>query len=225
MQLNFATREFRLAIRNERELAAYVGLVTVVCVSLALAVDVTTQLAFFVDWTTCLRSWAVTTCLALALALPISRAFAKAHLELYRAKQRADALSLADPLTGLLNRRALMAAAAQAAPDPLALAMFDLDRFKGINDNFGHVAGDAVICSVGRMMAAELGPFGCVARIGGEEFALLSSGVSPEALAAHLIAFCDRVRSTPVLVDGLALRVTVSAGVAVRARGGDFDDL
>ena len=41
------------------------------------------------------------------------------------------------------------------------------------------------------MMAAELGPFGCVARVGGEEFALLSSGVSLEALASQLIAFCE----------------------------------
>ncbi|MGD0641497.1 MAG: GGDEF domain-containing protein [Roseiarcus sp.] len=225
MRMNFVARAFRPPIRSERELVGYVAMVTALCVVLALAVDVTNQLVFFVDWTTCLRSWTITTVLVVALAAPISRAIGKAHLELYRAKMHADALSLTDPLTGLPNRRALIEAAATAAPSLLALVMFDIDRFKGINDAYGHVAGDAVLRSVGQMMAAELGPFGCVARVGGEEFALLSSGVAPEALATHLIAFCDRVRSAPVLINGLALRVTISAGVALREHGGDFDEL
>jgi diguanylate cyclase (GGDEF)-like protein len=216
---------FRASIHNERELVGYVATVTALCVALALAVDVTNHLVFFVDWTTCLRSWGITAFLALALAAPISRAIGKAHLELFRAKLRADALSLTDPLTGLPNRRAMMEAAAVAAPDLLALVIFDIDRFKGVNDAYGHVAGDAVLRSVGQMMAAELGPFGCVARVGGEEFALLSSGVSLEALATDLIAFCDRVRSTPVLINGLAIRVTISAGVALREHGESLDEL
>jgi diguanylate cyclase (GGDEF)-like protein len=225
MRFNFVARVFRASIRDERELVGYVATVTALCVALALAVDVTNQLTFFVDGTTCLRSWAITTAVVLALAAPIARAIGKAHLELYRAKQHADALSLTDPLTGLPNRRALMEAAVTAAPDLLALVIFDVDRFKGVNDAYGHVAGDAVLRSVGQMMAAELGPFGCVARVGGEEFALLCSGVSLEALAADLIAFCNRVRSTPVLINGLAIRVTISAGVALREHGESFEDL
>ncbi|MFZ1965468.1 MAG: GGDEF domain-containing protein [Roseiarcus sp.] len=225
MRFNFVARVFRASIRSERELVGYVATVTALCVVSALVVDVTKNLAFFVDWMTCLRSWSLTALLALALAAPISRAIGKAHLELYRAKLRADALSLTDPLTGLPNRRALMEAAAAAAPDLLALVIFDIDRFKGVNDAYGHMAGDAVLRSLGQMMAAELGPFGCVARVGGEEFALLSSGVSPAALATHLIAFCDRVRSTPVLVNGLAIRVTISAGVALHDQGGSFEEL
>jgi diguanylate cyclase (GGDEF)-like protein len=225
MQLNFMAPVFRPSIRNERELVGYVALVTAVCVTIALAADVTNHLVFFVDWATCLRSWAITVFLALALAAPISRTIGKAHLELYRAKLQADALSLTDPLTGLPNRRALLEAAAVAKPDLLALVIFDIDRFKRVNDTYGHVAGDAVIRSIGQMMAAELGPFGCVARVGGEEFALLSSGVSPAALATHLIAFCDRVRSTPVLVNGLSVRVTISAGVALHEQGGSFEEL
>jgi diguanylate cyclase (GGDEF)-like protein len=225
MRFNFVARVLRASIHNERELFGYVATVTALCVALALAVDVTSQLAFFVDWATCLRSWAITTVVVLALATPIARAIGKAHLELYRAKLRADALSLTDPLTGLPNRRALMEAAAAAAPDLLALVIFDIDRFKRVNDAHGHLAGDAVLRSLGQMMAAELGPFGCVARVGGEEFALLSSGVSPAALATHLIAFCDRVRSTPVLVNGLSVRVTISAGVALHDQGGSFEEL
>ncbi len=225
MRWNFVARAFRPSIRNERELAVFIVLITALCVTMALAVDVTNQLVFFVDWITCLRSWSITAFLALSLAAPISRAIGKAHLELYRAKLRADSLSLTDPLTGLPNRRALMEAAAVAKPDLLALVIFDIDRFKRVNDTYGHVAGDAVIRSIGQMMAAELGPFGCVARVGGEEYALLSSGVSLESLAARLIAFCDRVGSTPILDHGVSLRVTISAGVALREPGGSFDDL
>ena len=225
MRFNFVARVFRASIRSERELVGFVATVTALCVALALAVDVTNQLVFFVDWATCLHSWAETAIIAIALAAPIGRAIGKAHLELYRAKLHAEALSLTDPLTGLPNRRALMEAAVTAAPNLLALVIFDVDRFKGVNDTYGHMAGDAVLRSVGQMMAAELGPFGCVARVGGEEFALLSSGVSPEALATHLIAFLDRVRSTPVLVNGLAIRVTISAGVALREREDSLDEL
>ncbi|MGO4872384.1 MAG: GGDEF domain-containing protein [Roseiarcus sp.] len=225
MRLNFMARAFHPRIRNERELVRYVVQVAAVCVALALASEVANQMTFFVDWTVALRSWAIATLTALVLAAPISYAFGKAHLELYLAKLQADALSLTDPLTGLPNRRALLEAAATAAPELLALVIFDIDRFKGINDAYGHVAGDAVIRSVGQMMAAELGPFGCVARVGGEEFALLSSGLPPQTLATHLIAFGERVRSTPVLVNGLVLKVTISAGVALREHGGDFDEL
>jgi diguanylate cyclase (GGDEF)-like protein len=225
MRFNFVARVFRASIRDERELVGYVATVTAVCVALALAVDVMNQLTFFVDWTTCLRSWTITTAVVLALAAPIARAIGKAHLELYRAKLRADALSVTDPLTGLPNRRALTEAAALLAPDLLALAIFDVDRFKGINDAYGHVAGDAVLRSLGRMMAAELGPFGCVARVGGEEFALLCSGVPSDTLATHLIAFCDRVQSTPAFVSGLVVWVTISAGVALRERGESFDEI
>ncbi len=225
MRSNFLARAFHPAIRSERELLGYSALVTATCVVLALAADVANQLTFFVDWTTCLRSWAITTGIVLALAFPISRAIGKAHLELYRAKLQAEALSLLDPLTGLPNRRALMEAAAVAMPDLLALVIFDIDRFKRVNDTYGHLAGDAVLRSIGQMMAAELGPFGCVARIGGEEFALLSSGVSLEALARQLIAFCDRVESTPILTNGVSVRVTISAGVALREQGRTFDEL
>lgn len=223
LRLNFFARVVRASIANERELVGYVISITAICVVIALAVDVTNQLVFFVDWTTCLRSWAITAILVFALATPISRAVGKAHLELYRAKMLAEDLSRTDQLTGLPNRRALMEVAFAARSETLALVIVDIDRFKRVNDTYGHLAGDKVIRSVGQMMAAELGAFGCVARVGGEEFALLSTGVSAQSLAAKLMAFRDRVESTPVLAGGPAIRVTISAGVAVRREGDTFD--
>jgi diguanylate cyclase (GGDEF)-like protein len=197
--------------------------VTAVCVAIALTADVINQLTFFVDWATCLRSWAITVVVVLVLALPISRAIGRAHLELYRAKLLAEELGRTDQLTGLPNRRALIETVYAKGAGTLALVIVDIDRFKRVNDTHGHLAGDAVIQSVGRAMAADLGAFGMVARIGGEEFALLSSTASAESFAAKLIDFRDKVSSTPILIEGAAVRVTISAGVAMRREGETFE--
>ncbi|WP_158815137.1 GGDEF domain-containing protein [Methylocapsa sp. S129] len=137
----------------------------------------------------------------------------------------AEKLSRTDQLTGLPNRRALMEVVYTAKLKTLALVIIDIDRFKRVNDTHGHLAGDAVIRSVGQMMAADFSEIGHVARVGGEEFALLSSGVSAESLTAKLMAFCERVGSTPVLINGLAVRVTISAGIALRRKSETFDQL
>jgi diguanylate cyclase (GGDEF)-like protein len=213
------------SIKDERELFNFVVSVTALCVALALAVDVTNQLVFFVDWATCLRSWSITTVLVLALAIPISRTIGKAHLKLHRAKLVVEALSRTDQLTGLPNRRALMEAVAAAKSAALALVIVDIDRFKRINDAHGHLAGDEVIKSVARRMSDDLSGLGALARVGGEEFALLSPGASQELLNFRLTAFRERVSATPIMVNGLAVRVTISAGVAVSRDGETFDQL
>ena len=225
LRRNFIARIFRASIRNRRELTGYVVGVTAVCVAIALTVDVVNQLTFFVDWTTCLRSWAITILLVLVLAIPIARTIGNAHLKLYHAKLMAEELSRTDQLTGLPNRRALMEAVYTAKLEALALVIIDIDRFKRVNDTHGHLAGDAVIRSVGQMMAADFAEVGHIARVGGEEFAVLSSNASPESLEATLTAFCEKVRSTPVLINGLAVRVTVSAGIALRQQNETFDQL
>jgi diguanylate cyclase (GGDEF)-like protein len=212
-------------IRDERELRRFVVRTTLIALALALAADVTNQLVFFVDWPTSLRSWAITAAIVTAVAVPIARVIARANLELYRAKLIADELGRTDPLTGMLNRRALIEAAHGGMPTLLALVIFDVDRFKRVNDTYGHLAGDAVIQAIARMMTAELAPLGTIARVGGEEFALLAAGVTLEELARRLIAFCERVSSTPVVVGGTSLRITISAGVAVRQPGRSFEDL
>jgi diguanylate cyclase (GGDEF)-like protein len=212
-------------IRNERELVRFVVGTTLIALAVALAADVTNQLVFFVDWPTSLRSWAITTAIVTSVAVPISRVIAKANLELYRAKLVADELGRTDPLTGMLNRRALAEAAHNGMPGLLALVIFDLDRFKRVNDTYGHLAGDAVIQAIARMMIAELGPLGTVARVGGEEFALLAD----QRLARRPGEPADRVLRTGEfdagVVGGASLRMTISAGVAVRQPGCSFEDL
>jgi diguanylate cyclase (GGDEF)-like protein/PAS domain S-box-containing protein len=139
--------------------------------------------------------------------------------------RRLETLALTDQLTGLPNRRALMEAVYTAKLEALALVIVDIDRFKRVNDTHGHLVGDAVIRSVGQMMAGDFKGIGQVARVGGEEFALISSGASSQSLTSALTAFCERVRSTPVLTNGVAVRVTVSAGIALRRRDETFDQL
>ena len=126
--------------------------------------------------------------------------------------------ALHDPLTGLLNRRALEERHAQetraAAADgsPLALVLLDLDHFKRVNDTHGHAVGDAVLRDVAALLRQGLRAGDALFRIGGEEFALLLPGASP-ALAARRV---DSLRGAlaAAQLSGLAEPVTFSAGVA-----------
>ncbi len=215
----------RPVITTEKELVVYVARVSVLCVVLAVALDVVNQLTFFVNWETCLRSWAVTVFVASTIAAPVAFAIARAHLELYRAKLAFEELSRIDPLTGLMNRRALLEPIEGSPPQVMALVIADIDRFKTVNDMHGHLAGDEVIKMVGQAMQAELGEFGRVGRIGGEEFALVSSSAATDALMAGLWDFRDRIAATPIVVGSASVRVTISVGVASRKEGQDFDAL
>jgi diguanylate cyclase (GGDEF)-like protein len=141
------------------------------------------------------------------------------------AKERAELLqrqtSLVDPLTGVANRRAFFdraeALLRRASADGLACALlvFDLDRFKAVNDTYGHQAGDRVLakfCDVARAILRPQDPFG---RFGGEEFACLLVDVS----LGDALRTADRVRTafaTAPFALGLSKAgVTVSVGIAM----------
>jgi diguanylate cyclase (GGDEF)-like protein len=100
---------------------------------------------------------------------------------LVRAEQHQRTMAELDPLTGVANRRGFDIALERAAAtgDPYALILIDLDDFKSVNDEQGHPAGDAVLQSVA-MAAARVARQGdCLARIGGDEFALIAPGAGP----------------------------------------------
>jgi diguanylate cyclase (GGDEF)-like protein/PAS domain S-box-containing protein len=130
-----------------------------------------------------------------------------------------------DPLTGLLNSRAFRDAlrrATRSATDgggALTLALLDVDHFKTVNDRFGHAVGDEVLCALADRLRAATAGAGSLARVGGEEFALLMPGT--DAASAHrlLASALAAVRSTPFPTAGT---VTASAGVAQLL--GDMDD-
>ena len=137
-------------------------------------------------------------------------------------------LALVDPLTGLFNRRhampqlAAISDRAARSGHPFAVMLLDLDRFKLVNDQHGHAAGDAVLVEVSRRLALALGDGDLLARFGGEEFLI----VLPESTDMHArrVAekLCAAVESPPIcLPTGARLSVTVSIGVA--ASGGRCD--
>ena len=97
---------------------------------------------------------------------------------LVRAELHQRSMAERDPLTGVSNRRAFDVALARAAStqEPYALILIDLDDFKRVNDERGHPAGDAVLCSVAAAAASVARRGDCIARIGGDEFALLAPG-------------------------------------------------
>lgn len=119
-----------------------------------------------------------------------------------------------DSLTGLLNRNGFLAAAnrehaiAQRSGNPLTLALLDLDGFKQINDQRGHVAGDRVLAELGRAWRERLRTGDILARHGGDEFVLLLPATSPESAVSVL----DRLRVQE-------LPVTWSVGIGEWMRG------
>jgi diguanylate cyclase (GGDEF)-like protein len=97
--------------------------------------------------------------------------------------------ALTDALTKLGNRRKLAADLEErmvgaSAANPLALVLFDLDGFKGYNDTFGHLAGDAMLARLGGKLAAAIAPHGGAYRLGGDEFCVLLAARSAELPAA-----------------------------------------
>ncbi|NKN12727.1 EAL domain-containing protein [Rhizobium laguerreae] len=131
-----------------------------------------------------------------------------------------------DHLTGLTNRRAFDEAFAHLATgeaDTAALCHIDIDRFKEINDRFGHPGGDLVLQHVASMLSTVIAGDEVAARLGGDEFAILSPQCTNER-AAELL---DQVRqglSKPVDLDGGSVRVDFSAGIAY-ARGAEIASL
>lgn len=115
-----------------------------------------------------------------------------------------------DSLTGLLNRRALLAQlVAWQSPEPLRLLIVDIDRFKTINDDHGHLVGDEVLRSVAEVLAIRADLNASVARLGGEEFALIGTvSALSEAVALGILA---DVRGQ-TMAGGV--RLTVSVGMA-----------
>lgn len=132
--------------------------------------------------------------------------------ELERLRAEAQHLADHDVLTGILNRRAWFARATEVRPT--AIALFDIDFFKAVNDTYGHPAGDAVLTEVAQRLGGMLGSDAVIGRLGGEEFGVLLSGSWDAAIAACRSAI-DLIPAIPVLLSGgTLLTISASAGLA-----------
>ncbi|MEX6503886.1 histidine kinase N-terminal 7TM domain-containing diguanylate cyclase [Pseudomonas zhanjiangensis] len=140
--------------------------------------------------------------------------------------------ALCDPLTGLYNRRHLdeffgrELARAQREQAPLALALIDLDHFKRLNDEFGHLVGDEVLKAVAQHLLDSLRVSDAVFRIGGEEFLLILPNADAEEAHKRLEAICQRLAASALPTRSGPRHVTLSAGLAVYpAQGQALDEL
>jgi diguanylate cyclase (GGDEF)-like protein len=158
--------------------------------------------------------------LFVTLCLPFLRvAMSKERAEL---EQRKAALT--DPLTGIANRRAFfergtpLLAWAQDDRRSAALLLFDLDRFKEVNDTAGHHGGDRVLKAFCTLVSGAIGPHDLFGRLGGEEFGCLLA----DASMAQALQFAERLRGAfaALHMPGIDAHSTVSVGVALAGEAG-----
>ena len=147
-------------------------------------------------------------------------------IENARLYKQAQTAATTDDLTGLLTRRELFRRADQELSRAnryrhhLAMAMIDFDHFKGVNDTYGHLAGDQVLRSMARICQENMRLVDVVGRYGGEEILVLM----PETTAEQALQAIERLRAqiekTEVIIDDASISVTISAGVAGLRRDG-----
>ena len=146
------------------------------------------------------------------------------HLEVQRQK------ALIDPLTGLPNRAAWSERLEheikqwQQHGNTLSLAMLDLDHFKRINDNYGHLAGDKVLKIIATVLRKRLRGSDFIARFGGEEFVLLLPATPPAVGAKLLETLRAAIEACPFHFKGERVTITISMGLAT-FRAGEHSDL
>ncbi len=142
-----------------------------------------------------------------------------------RALVAATTDALIDPLTSLFNRRMFDERAkielsrAQREGHELVLMVLDIDHFKAVNDRLGHAAGDATLIAVGICLRSQLRREDLLARIGGEEFAILVPRLSTAAAVRQAERLRGAIEALATEVDGGAVRVTISIGIAKVGHG------
>jgi diguanylate cyclase (GGDEF)-like protein len=140
-------------------------------------------------------------------------------------------LATHDPLTGLPNRTLLRertdrAIVAAGSTSRMALILMDLDRFKEVNDTFGHHHGDLLLQQIGARLEKHVSESDTVARIGGDEFVVLLPGIASPGAAVAIAHKLNVALQEPFLLDGVMVDVACSTGVVTTPEdGADFDEL
>ncbi len=159
------------------------------------------------------------------------RRWQRSKAALITVDQRAKRRGVTDPLTGLANRAGYKlnvedALAARTETQPIGIVYIDLDRFKEVNDNYGHDMGDKLLCAVTVRLGEIAGTKATGARLGGDEFALLVDGCTS---ADEIGAIGDDISlrmGQPFVIEGTELVIGGSVGIAVAPEDGhDFNEL
>lgn len=155
----------------------------------------------------------------------------RVNAELTEANKRLDEMSRVDELTGVTSRRTFLerlsyeCSTGERYEFPMSLCLFDIDRFKEINDTHGHPVGDVVLRQFANMLRERLRRTDFIGRLGGEEFGVALPCTSLETA----LQVCDELRRLVADAtfgeDGNPIKVTVSAGVATHGPGVDSEGL
>ncbi|MGB9880944.1 MAG: GGDEF domain-containing response regulator, partial [Anaerolineae bacterium] len=163
--------------------------------------------------------------------LLVGRRFAELNAKLLDAQRELERQALTDPLTQVMNRRAILGRLEEELPraarehKPLSVAILDIDHFKAINDRYGHAAGDYVLQAFVARVQEAVRPYDALGRIGGEEFLLVLPGVGKSELPSLLERVRTVMKAQPVTIpSGEKISVTVSLGGATAA-GESMEDL
>ena len=160
----------------------------------------------------------------------VGAAFGLFWVEVRRVQSAMSHMAFTDSLTGLANRRAIVARFEEEAArwsrtgTGFALAILDMDRFKAVNDAHGHLVGDALLCHVGRVLAGAKRTEDVLGRLGGEEFVVLMCGHQSGGATIAADRLRVAVAAHPMVHGGEELAVTLSGGIAeLPADGTDWD--
>ncbi|HEV2132490.1 MAG TPA: diguanylate cyclase [Longimicrobiaceae bacterium] len=140
--------------------------------------------------------------------------------ELEVANKRLRKLSITDGLTGLFNHRHVYELLheeferSKRTEEPIAIAMLDLDRFKQVNDTYGHPTGDVILYETAKILRDAAREIDMAGRYGGEEFIVILPGTTEEAAAKFAERIRSRVESHVFRDEATEVRMTVSSGVA-----------
>ena len=113
------------------------------------------------------------------------------------------------------------AAAAVSESSGVAIVLFDIDRFKDVNDTLGHTIGDRLLCEIAERLLRAVSGRATVARLGGDEFALVVSDVTDPERAVEIVHELNVEMQRPIKMDGLTLAITASAGIAMAPEHGE----
>jgi len=151
--------------------------------------------------------------------------------ELMEANRRLEDQSRRDYLTGVYNRRHLIesleheCSRSRRYEAPLTIALFDLDHFKNVNDSYGHLTGDHVLCQFTALVKKRLRVTDVFGRYGGEEFAIIFTDTPIDKSASVCEAIRAMVEAEPFGAKGTPVRLTTSVGVAGFAPPMNADEL
>ena len=201
-------------VQSERDVRIFALRLAAICFVIAMVVDSAMQLIAFHGWLNLLRGWTITFIVVALVAYPIGAYIGTARLEHHRTKAKLNEKSLADSLTGLRNRASLPIDYDAAPEGSHLLILLSLDRFKSVNERYGHVIGDRVLIRAARVIAEELGNLGNIYRTDGTEFIVLASRCTVSEAKTQVLALLARFEASNFGTLEKPVCLTASAGIA-----------